>query len=187
MCVGVDCGASPRNATIYAPHLRPYNKRCQQALHESVSRCQTSCPPFASSRRLPPPPYASPAYAARRTRVTHVSVPSAPAGSAPQALSPSTTLPAPFTHMTYCIHRRTCLVCQLRKFSCNCHKLRTVSCAFPATPSPPPPLLLSPLSWCCCCCHLACLRPRPSHVVGASTLVFMRLTHINYMKDILVG
>lgn len=55
-----ECGASPRNATIYAPHLRPYNKRCQQALHESVSRCQTSCPPAAC--RLPDPPW-----------VTHVS------------------------------------------------------------------------------------------------------------------
>lgn len=51
---GEECGASPRNATIYAPHLRPHNKRCQQALHESVSRCQTSCPPAA--RRLPPSP-----------------------------------------------------------------------------------------------------------------------------------
>lgn len=51
------------------------------------------------------------------------------------------SLPAPFTHMTYCIHRRTCLVCQLRKFSCNCHKLRTVSRAplrgcYASSPSP---------------------------------------------------
>lgn len=64
----------------------------------------------------------------------HMLAPSAPAGSAPQAVprrSHTPPSPAPFTHMTYCIHRRTCLVCQLRKFSCNCHKLRTHSQSCP--------------------------------------------------------